>query len=47
MRVLFVDDEPRVLEAIERLFFDLDVDWETSFASSVDSALAEFASRIR
>jgi len=42
MRVLFVDDEPRVLEAIERLFFDLDVDWETCFASSVDKALAEF-----
>ncbi|MGC4086447.1 MAG: response regulator [Polyangiaceae bacterium] len=41
MRVLFVDDEPRVLEAIERLFFDLDVDWETCFASSVDKALGE------
>lgn len=41
MRVLFVDDEPRVLEAIERLFFDLDVDWETRFASSADAALHE------
>jgi HD-like signal output (HDOD) protein/ActR/RegA family two-component response regulator len=43
VRVLFVDDEPRVLEAIERLFFDLEVDGETSFASSVETALAEFA----
>lgn len=44
MRVLFVDDEPRVLEAIERLFFDLDVDWEPCFASTVDGALEAFKS---
>jgi HD-like signal output (HDOD) protein/ActR/RegA family two-component response regulator len=44
MRVLFVDDEPRVLEAIERLFFDLDVDWEALFASTAARALELVAS---
>ncbi len=39
MRVLFVDEEPRVLEAIERLFLDLDVEWETCFASNGVQAL--------
>lgn len=41
MRVLFVDDEPRVLEAIERTLFQLDVDWEASFAEGGPAALAE------
>ena len=41
MRVLFVDDEPRVLEAIERTLFQLDVDWEVSFAESGQAALLE------
>jgi len=41
MRVLFVDDEPRVLEAIERTLFQLDVDWEVSFAEGGPAALAE------
>jgi HD-like signal output (HDOD) protein len=41
VRVLFVDDEPRVLEAIERTLFQLDVDWEVSFAEGGAAALLE------
>jgi len=41
MKVLFVDDEPRVLEAIERTLFQLDVEWEVSFAEGGPAALAE------
>ncbi|MET0792268.1 MAG: HDOD domain-containing protein [Polyangiaceae bacterium] len=41
MRVLFVDDEPRVLEAIERTLFQLEVDWEVSFAEGGAAALLE------
>jgi len=41
MRVLFVDDELRVLEAIERTLFQLDVDWECSFAEGGHAALVE------
>ena len=41
MRVLFVDDEPRVLEAIERTLFQLDVDWEVTFAEGGPAALLE------
>ena len=41
MRVLFVDDEPRVLEAIERTLFQLDLDWEVSFAEGGPAALLE------
>ncbi len=41
MRVLFVDDEPRVLEAIERTLFQLDVDWEVRFAEGGSAALLE------
>ena len=41
MKVLFVDDEPRVLEAIERTLFQLDVDWEVSFAEGGQAALLE------
>ncbi|HYQ45284.1 MAG TPA: HDOD domain-containing protein [Polyangiaceae bacterium] len=41
MKVLFVDDEPRVLEAIERTMFQLDLDWEVSFAEGGPAALAE------
>lgn len=37
--VLFVDDEPRVLEGIENLLFEAPDDWEVSFASSAESAL--------
>jgi HD-like signal output (HDOD) protein len=41
MRVLFVDDESRVLEAIERTLFQLDVDWEVSFAEGGQAALVQ------
>ncbi len=41
MKVLFVDDEPRVLEAIERSLFQLDLDWEVSFSGGGAAALAE------
>ena len=37
-RILFVDDEQRILEGIENLLFDR-TEWETSFASSGDAAL--------
>jgi HD-like signal output (HDOD) protein len=43
MRVLFVDDEVRVLEALERMLFELEGDWETAFLSAGDLALAELA----
>jgi HD-like signal output (HDOD) protein len=41
MRVLFVDDEVRVLEALERVLFDLEENWETGFASSAEAAYDE------
>lgn len=43
MRVLFVDDETRVLEAIERVLFELESDWETKFVTSGDQALKALA----
>jgi HD-like signal output (HDOD) protein len=39
--VLFVDDESRVLEAIERTLFQLDVDWEVCFAEGGPAALVQ------
>ncbi len=41
MKVLFVDDEPRVLEALERSLFQLEVEWEASFANSGPAAIVE------
>jgi HD-like signal output (HDOD) protein len=41
LRVLFVDDETRVLEAMERVLFDIETCWETRFVSNGDQALAE------
>jgi len=38
--ILFVDDEPRVLEGIENLLFDLDGAWKISFATSGAEAIA-------
>ena len=38
-RVLFVDDEPRILEGIENLMFDLLDDWDMEFATSGPEAL--------
>ena len=43
MKVLFVDDEPRVLEALERSLFQLDVEWQASFANSGPAAIIELA----
>jgi HD-like signal output (HDOD) protein len=43
MRVLFVDDETRVLEAIERVLVELESDWETKFVSSGDLGLQALA----
>lgn len=43
MRVLFVDDEVRVLEALERVLFDIETNWQTAFATSADAAFAELA----
>jgi HD-like signal output (HDOD) protein len=40
MKVLFVDDEVRVLEALERVLFDLDATWQTDFASSASQAFS-------
>jgi HD-like signal output (HDOD) protein len=43
MRVLFVDDEVRVLEALERVLFDIEANWQTAFASSAELAFTELA----
>jgi HD-like signal output (HDOD) protein len=43
MRILFVDDETRVLEALERALFDLPPDWEVEALSSGAEALARLA----
>jgi len=43
MRVLFVDAEPRVLEAMARMLYCLETDWETSFCRSAEAALVELA----
>lgn len=39
MRVLFVDDEPRVLEAIQRMLFDVTGNWQVETATSGPDAL--------
>jgi HD-like signal output (HDOD) protein len=43
LRVLFVDDETRVLEALERVLLDLEDSWETCFLSSGEAALNELS----
>lgn len=43
MRVLFVDDEVRVLEALERVLADIGTSWEMRFVRSSEEALAELA----
>ena len=42
MRILFVDDDPRILEGIERMLFHLE-DWDISCADSGSEALEELA----
>lgn len=39
MKILFVDDEPRILRGIERMLFDMADDWDMSFAESGAQAL--------
>jgi len=39
-RVLFVDDEPRILDMFRRILREHSQEWEMSFAISVDEALA-------
>ncbi|MFK8000344.1 MAG: HDOD domain-containing protein [Polyangiales bacterium] len=39
MRVLFCDDEPRILEALENLLFDAPDDWEFEFAVGGECAI--------
>lgn len=43
IQVLFVDDEPRLLEGIERMMFDVAEDWVIDIAPSGDEALAKLA----
>ncbi len=43
--VLFVDDEPRVLEALQRMLFDAPEHWEVEVAESGIAALAKLAAR--
>jgi HD-like signal output (HDOD) protein len=43
LNVLFVDDEPRVLEGIERMMFDVADDWIIDTAGSGAEALAKLA----
>jgi DNA-binding NtrC family response regulator len=45
MRVLFVDDERRVLEALERMLFELEEGWDTCFLNSSEAALTELSQR--
>lgn len=42
MKVLFVDDEPHILEGLERMLFDLDK-WEITCVDSGPAALTELA----
>lgn len=39
MKILFVDDEPRILSGIERMLFDMTDEWDMSFAESGAQAL--------
>jgi HD-like signal output (HDOD) protein len=40
MRVLFVDSEVRVLEALQRVLLDIEPDWQTTLARSSEQAFA-------
>lgn len=43
LRVLFVDDEVRVLEALDRVLYDCDEDWQTQFVNGGQQALQALA----
>jgi HD-like signal output (HDOD) protein len=45
IRVLFVDDEPRLLRGMQRMLTGSDCDWETEFAEGGRAALALLAQR--
>ena len=45
-RILFVDDEPKVLSGLRRLLHDQRDVWDMSFASSADDALRMVAERL-
>lgn len=45
MKVLFVDPEPRVLEAMSRVLFELESDWELGFARTTEAALLALAEK--
>lgn len=45
IRVLFVDDEPKVLRGLERMLTAVDCDWESEFAAGGREALALLAQR--
>lgn len=40
MTVLFVDDEPQALQAIDNLLIEADVDWDCAFAMTGEEAIA-------
>jgi YesN/AraC family two-component response regulator len=42
-RILFVDDEPRVLDGLRRLLRGQRAEWEMAFADGGESALSELA----
>jgi putative nucleotidyltransferase with HDIG domain len=42
-RVLFVDDEPRVLEGLQRMLHEMRHEWDMDFVASGDEALAVIA----
>jgi HD-like signal output (HDOD) protein len=44
-RVLFVDDEPKILEGLQRMLRSMRDDWEMEFANSGPAALADLKSR--
>ncbi len=44
MRILFVDDEPRILEGIERMLFHKADEWEIICLTSGEAAMAELES---
>lgn len=42
-RILFVDDEPRVLQGLQRMLFDYCDEWEMAFVTSGQEAIEELA----
>lgn len=43
MKIMFVDDEPKILQGIERMLFHLSDDWDMCFAESGQAALEAMA----